>query len=443
MFVVVGNSSVSKDAIKYHFKDVKTVDDLEIPVQRLNKSELVATFPYLRDVPFEDYENGLAGILIGLNNPKIGIPLEIVESTESGPIATRARIGWTVHGPTYKSETMSEDEVEPLSLNYHSVEECSCEHEHDNDLHHSLPSGLKNLIKELRNVETIPISLDASQLANYMINDKFFFKGKELETFLRISRRPNPKKGLSSYDLKFIDGESNPLIFLDRFEKCVDVKTDKDKLYKIRNFVIEEHKPEFSKYFFKGEWEAAREAFLKKYSYAFTENKRKALDFKLQADTSLRSFVHRKIIALTTYTTLKLENQLEVILAELPSQISSLFTRNLKLNATKTEILVFCDTVQDNVDELENSEASGNTTLTLQQSQTDDAQDLELFHSSDDQTEICSSETERSNSSVSNRSRKRRKGHESANRARPSKIVRVIAEGTESSQSSTTSLSKV
>ncbi|KAJ6639521.1 hypothetical protein Bhyg_12267 [Pseudolycoriella hygida] len=117
----IGISSVSKDAIKYHLKDVKTVDDLGIPVQRLNKSELVATFPYLRNVPFEDYENGLAGILIGLNNPKIGIPLEIVEGAESGPIATRARIGWTVHGPTYKSETMSEDEVEPLSLNYHSV----------------------------------------------------------------------------------------------------------------------------------------------------------------------------------------------------------------------------------------------------------------------------------------------------------------------------------
>lgn len=232
---------------------------------------------------------------------------------------------------------------------------------------------------------------------------------------------------------------------MDRFEKCIDVRTDKDKLYKIRNFVIEEDKREFSKYFFKGEWEAAREAFLKKYSYIFNENKRKALDFQFKKDTSLRSFVHRKIIALSTYTTLTLDNQLEMILAELPSEISCLFTTHLKIHATKTEILEFCDCVQDIVEEHENSEASIDTTLThliQQEHQTDVVQDLDTFNdfSSDDETEIESSEERSSNSSIPSRSGKRRRGHKSYKHP-PFKILRVIAEGTGSSQSSTSSVS--
>ncbi len=43
-------------------------------------------------------------------------------------------------------------------------------------------------------------------------------------------------------DLTFDSGEANPLLFLAEFEKCIDIKSDQDKMQKLRNFVDEEHK---------------------------------------------------------------------------------------------------------------------------------------------------------------------------------------------------------
>lgn len=48
--------------------------------------------------------------------------------------------------------------------------------------HGSLPAVLKDRIRDLHKVTTISIALDASQVANYMVDDKFVFNGKELAT---------------------------------------------------------------------------------------------------------------------------------------------------------------------------------------------------------------------------------------------------------------------
>lgn len=50
--------------------------------------------------------------------------------------------------------------------------------------HGSLPADLENRIRQLQNntLKPISISLDTNQLANYMNNDRFIFKGKELMT---------------------------------------------------------------------------------------------------------------------------------------------------------------------------------------------------------------------------------------------------------------------
>lgn len=44
--------------------------------------------------------------------------------------------------------------------------------------------------------------------------------------------------------LIFISGQTNPLIFLNEYEKCADVNTDKNKMFKIRNFVDDIHRGE-------------------------------------------------------------------------------------------------------------------------------------------------------------------------------------------------------
>lgn len=74
----------------------------------------------------------------------------------------------------------------------------------------------------------------------------------------------------------FEAGKSNPAIFLKIFEKSSDLKSEKDKLYK-----------------------------------------------------------------------LSVENQLEVVLSELPNQIANVFIVEDKLNCTRDEILDFCDVIQE------------------------------------------------------------------------------------------------
>lgn len=51
--------------------------------------------------------------------------------------------------------------------------------------------------------------------------------------------------------------------------------------------------------------------------------------------------------AMSMYTTLSKENQIEIILSELPNEIANMFIVEDKLNCTKAEILEFCDMIQE------------------------------------------------------------------------------------------------
>lgn len=261
----------------------------------------------------------------------------------------------------------------------------------------------------------------------------------------------------SKEDLVFTVGKSNPAIFLKEFENCDDTKTDKDKLFKIRNFVSPEDKPVFSMLFFKGDWPTARSTFLKKYSIAFTKNKKMELNFTFDEETTLRSFVFRKMKALSTYTRLSVESQLEVILNELPVEVSNLFIVHDKMNCTKIEILEFCDTIQEIMDDCDETEK--NVTLTADPDPNNGSQviqDLGIF-SCDSKTisEVGSSEmssemdtsdldkvaNERKN--LIKKSSKRRRGE--GLRGRASKIKKIFCESSEKddddSRSSTSTFS--
>lgn len=126
-------SSMDNPNVKFKLREVKTVECLGIPAQRLNKDELCAKFPYLKNVPFVDYENAIPGILIGCNNPRIGIPRQVIDNGYYEPIAAKTLLGWTVHGPIQKL-----NDHEDRQLNHYRVEECKCQHEHDESLHRSM-----------------------------------------------------------------------------------------------------------------------------------------------------------------------------------------------------------------------------------------------------------------------------------------------------------------
>ncbi len=104
---------------------------------------------------------------------------------------------------------------------------------------------------------------------------------------------------------------------------------------------------EFSELFFTSDWSNMRQAFIKKYSASFTANKKRDLSIDFNEETSLRSFVDRKLKSLSSYTSLPFINQMEVVLIDLPNEISNLFLIHDKLTCSKSEILEFCDSIQD------------------------------------------------------------------------------------------------
>lgn len=223
-------------------------------------------------------------------------------------------------------------------------------------------------------------------------------------------------------------GKSNPAIFLKEFEKCSDLRTEKDKLYKFRNFVNENDRPEFSTLFFKSDWQRARSLFLHKYSREFTENKSKELCFRFEEGTGQRSFVARKMNAMATYTTLSVENQLEIILSELPNEISNIFIVEDKLNCSKAEIFEFCDLIQEHCESTNQETTTTPTTNSDVPSNVN--QELEIFDYQEGVESFSDTGSTSTNSSGRSRVKKSsRSGH-------TVKIPRTISEELGSSSDS-------
>lgn len=226
--------------------------------------------------------------------------------------------------------------------------------------HESLPPVLDSLIGTLDKVRTIQVPLSEDQWSNYYRNQKFVFKNKELKPcmnfyLIRRSIRHRLKfvydssADMSSIeaksdnnetsnckssrkntkDLVFMSGQSNPLLFLDSFEKCCDVKTEKDKMLKIRNFVDACHRGrilclvlllsvflflfyflvEFSELYFTSDWPSVRQNFVKKYASIYTENKKKDICIDFTEESNLRSFFERKLNGLSSYSVIFQSNR--------------------------------------------------------------------------------------------------------------------------------------
>lgn len=79
----------------------------------------------------------------------------------------------------------------------------------------------------------------------------------------------------------------------------------------------------------------------------FAENKKRELQIDFNTASSLRTFVERKLESFAKFTTLPFLNQMEMVLNDLPAEISTLFITNEMLTDNKNEILVFCDSIQE------------------------------------------------------------------------------------------------
>ncbi|XP_075170482.1 uncharacterized protein LOC142242847 [Haematobia irritans] len=91
---------------KLIMNDVRTVKNLDLPVQTLTKKQ-IDECEHLRNLPILPYNSAKARIIIGVDNAKLCVPLEIKESATSGLIAVKSRIGWGVYGKHKKGNLAS------------------------------------------------------------------------------------------------------------------------------------------------------------------------------------------------------------------------------------------------------------------------------------------------------------------------------------------------
>ncbi|XP_055604397.1 uncharacterized protein LOC129752651 [Uranotaenia lowii] len=94
--------SGENSAHRYHLNNVRTVDNLALPGQTLEYKRLSEQYPHLSGIPMIDYQNAVPKILIGNDNAHLAVPLRRREGSSDAPIATKSRLGWTIHGPIFE-----------------------------------------------------------------------------------------------------------------------------------------------------------------------------------------------------------------------------------------------------------------------------------------------------------------------------------------------------
>ncbi|XP_059223095.1 uncharacterized protein LOC131996913 [Stomoxys calcitrans] len=82
---------------KYDLKNVRTIESLDLPEQSL-EPKMIESCKYLRNLPLKPYSQVRPRMIIGLDNAKLGAPLEICESENSELMAVKCRLGWAVYG---------------------------------------------------------------------------------------------------------------------------------------------------------------------------------------------------------------------------------------------------------------------------------------------------------------------------------------------------------
>lgn len=116
------------------------------------------------------------------------------------------------------------------------------------------------------------------------------------------------------------------------------------------------------------------------YSLSFSENKKSELQIDFNGASSLRSFVERKLTSFDKFTTLPFINQIEMVMNDLPVQISSLFLTNEMMTGNKNDILCFCDSIQELVGTMTNTEGpSANDNDQSNQASNEPSYQMEVF----------------------------------------------------------------
>ena len=110
-------------------------------------------FSHLKDLPIESYHNERASLLIGQDNINLIVPLQTRFTSPNLPVASKSKLGWSLHGPT-----PSEQHHYPLI--HHATTLHICE------ANHSEESEIVRLLKESYSTESFGVTNVKSKLTN-------------------------------------------------------------------------------------------------------------------------------------------------------------------------------------------------------------------------------------------------------------------------------------
>jgi hypothetical protein len=96
--IKINISGTSLENKRFSLSNVRTVNDMDLPVPSSKLLETKMKYKHLCDVPISAPLEVKPGMLIGLQHVKLGVSFETREGRWNEPIATRTRLGWVIYG---------------------------------------------------------------------------------------------------------------------------------------------------------------------------------------------------------------------------------------------------------------------------------------------------------------------------------------------------------
>lgn len=138
----------------YSLTNVRAVKSLNLPLQTVDKRNLINRYPVLKDVPIAEYHDAKPRILIGLNNISLTVAKTVVECGANHPVAVETPLGWVIYGPVGTKNDKS-SEIGPVLTIRHSSHQDQVEHE---------LQELKNLVHNYCEQESLGVTKDIEPL---------------------------------------------------------------------------------------------------------------------------------------------------------------------------------------------------------------------------------------------------------------------------------------
>lgn len=92
------NLLILGDSQRFSLHSVRTVENLQLPLQSLDVNEVNRRVAIMQGLPITSYGLQRPGVLIGLNNIHLIAPFESRIDKKGELVAVRCKLGWTIYG---------------------------------------------------------------------------------------------------------------------------------------------------------------------------------------------------------------------------------------------------------------------------------------------------------------------------------------------------------